>query len=224
VLGFARFNNIVGWQRGVCVPFDRPLEWRAARLESRSHRVLWFGVLPIAAVVALASANVVNLSIGESSGRPEVALVVRGLANPALTVQNQSGAIARDVGVSLTLWDLNQRAQLSASDPGSLFSPAFPSKSLTPGGSAGPWTLASVAGQLEPGHVVFGNASVDCRDCGRRRTYWLYLNVGTQGWVQEFTSSDAAAPLLARVLLAGADYRRVLDELIPPAGRTPIID
>jgi hypothetical protein len=205
------------------VPFDRPLEWRAARLESRSHRVLWFGVLPIAAVVALVSANTINLSLGETTSRPDVTLVVRGVANPTVSVLNQSGAIARDIGVHFTLWDLDQRAQLSASDPANLFSPVFPSKSVTPGGSTGPWDLASVTGQLRPGHAVFGNASVDCRDCGRRRTYWLYLNVGTTGWTKEFTSTDAA-PLLARVLLAGAGYRLVLDELIPPAGRTLIAD
>ncbi len=206
------------------MPFDRPLEWRVARLESRSLRILWLGVIPLVAVAALASADVINPPLGENAGRPDVTLVVRGLANPTVSVQNQSGAIARDIGVHFTLWDLDTRANLSASDPASLFSPVFPGKSVNPGGSTGPWALASVTGQLTPGNVAFGPASVDCRDCDRRRTYWVCLNVGTKGWVKEFTSADEAAPLLARVLLAGNDYPQVLDELIPPSGRTPIID
>jgi hypothetical protein len=200
----------------------RPLAWRGLRLESRSSRIVWLGVVPAAAVLAVLLVNVYRAPEGASTSRPDVALVIRGLAHPTVSVQNRSGTIAQNVGLQLSLWDLDHRASAGTADPAKLFTPAFPTRSVHPRGLAGPWPLATATGTLTPGHVVFGHASIDCRDCGQRRDYWVWLKVGERGWLKEFSNGESSAQLLTRVLLAGEGYSAVIDELAPPAERTPI--
>jgi hypothetical protein len=207
------------------MPYVRSLEWRSLRLEGQPTRLVWLGVIPIAAVLALILTDVIDTPLRDTATPPDLALLVQGVSHPMVSVQNRSATVARDVGVHVTIWDLDDRANLSAADPGALFNPVFPTGSVHPGSAAGPWALSSVTGRLTQGHVVFGHASVQCNDCGKPRAYWLSLRVGHSGWTKEFSpAATPAAPLLTRVLLAGGNYSNVLDELIPKSERTPILD
>jgi len=142
--------------------------------------------------------------------------------SPSLVVVNQSDSIARDIKWIVALWNMDLPDRNSP-----LPIPESTFDWLRPKDEGGPENLfdaATVASLVKPGDRLFGTASVICPECGRGRTYVVYIIMGKGGWVSEIESEKSGRVLVPKNGLKEGRERffKDLEAAIPVAARVPI--
>jgi hypothetical protein len=151
-----------------------------------------------------------------SGARSELALQFVYPKKPALLVQNPSSVLAREVLWGLAVWNVDALPQQHNPLP----IRAQSIKWIRPGQAIGPFDVfrsLEVAPLIKPGDRIFGSASVNCAECARGRTYWLYVVWGESGWYSEIAGKTNGALMIPR----GITNEQLKDTLLRQAGAIP---
>jgi pimeloyl-ACP methyl ester carboxylesterase len=153
---------------------------------------------------------------------PDVTLRLVYPGEPALLLINQSGAIARDIKWTVTLWNLDLPERTNP-----LPIPVSTFDWIRPRQTGGPQNLfgaPAVKSLLSSGNRLIGSASVVCPDCTRGRTFVIYIVWGQGGWFTEVVDRKDGEILIpnrfTKTLIS--QYAKELLSLIPESARIPI--
>jgi hypothetical protein len=119
---------------------------------------------------------------------PDVKLVfVHGTDSVAVHIVNPSKYLVRGAKYSMAFWNLDDRENIQNPLPIPVW--VLPQEDyIRPGEGIGPEALMSlpqVSSRLKHGDRIFGFALVQCPNCVRTRTYWLYCRHEIGGWYAE---------------------------------------
>jgi hypothetical protein len=169
--------------------------------------------------------NITNASPPASTPapRPEVAIRFQDPDLPTLVLLNTSGVVAQNIKWWVLLFNIDRYT------PGSL--PIAPIRSSTfdflrAHAPSIPQSLSAEPGFfniVKPGDRLYGSAIVDCPECKRSRTYFVYLKWGESGWY----SLDKNAPQ-GQVQRPGSQSAQDtaafvrLVESVPPSARVAV--
>jgi hypothetical protein len=140
--------------------------------------------------------------------------------------------VAYQIKWTVVLWNLddprtytNPNPVPNAHDPLSI--PVSMFDFLRPHSFGGPLNLFDsplVAPYIKPGNRLCGSASVICPDCGRGRTFIVYIEWGKGGWFAEISGLTSGGILSPKHLLKEevGDYCNKLLVTIPESARVPI--
>lgn len=153
---------------------------------------------------------------------PEVSLRFVSPEYPALQLINRSDVVAKDIKYTVVLWDIDNDTQVNP-----LAIPIATFDFIKAKQAGGPQNIfGPVEHLLKPGTRLFGSASVNCPDCRRGFTYWVYIDWTHGGWFAEVpdeTGGDLLIPShLTRPELAA--YFRDAQASVPEDRRIPILD
>ena len=112
--------------------------------------------------------------------RPEVSASFVDVAHPLLQFDNVSEASAQNIKWEVLIWNLNHPEQ---HQPLPIPTDAF--DFLPANSSSAPLILFSrpgIAPAVRDGDVLFGSLSVNCPQCARGWTYWIFIRYGHGGW------------------------------------------
>ena len=140
--------------------------------------------------------------------------------SPLLKVFNLSDVTARQVLYGVGIWDIdNLEKQVNP-----LPIPAKTIDFIKPHHFSGPINLFYPL--VNPGTRLFGSVSVDCADCVRGRTYWVYIEFGHGGWYAEIPGEVSGEIKVPRLVSATAVTELADSEIksIPTEQRIPIPD
>ena len=136
---------------------------------------------------------------------PDVSLSFVSAKWPLLKVVNLSDVTARQVLYAVAIWDMtNLDKQIH---PNPLPIRAQTIDFIKPHHFSGPMDLFDQfvePGIVKPGTRLFGSVSVDCADCVRGRTYWVYIEFGRGGWYAEIPGETSGEMMFPRTVSATA--------------------
>ncbi|WML91354.1 toll/interleukin-1 receptor domain-containing protein [Thiothrix lacustris] len=124
--------------------------------------------------------------------QPSVRLKFVYPSSPALIIENDSPALARDIKWAVVLWnrDLPDRDD-PLPIPVSTFDWLKPHQE---GGAQGLFGGALVLPLVNNGDRLVGTATVDCPECDRRRNYIVSITYGEGGWFAEVPTPGLVLP------------------------------
>jgi hypothetical protein len=158
----------------------------------------------------------------ETTG-PDVTLRFINPKEPLLMLINQSDVVAREMKWAVILWnvDLPDRAD-PLPIPFTLFDFLRPHLR---GGPENLFSAPNVGSLLKPGNTLMGSASIECPDCIRGRTFWVYIKWGEGGWYSELKDVTSGSPYIpsrfSKEYLA-AYFKQI--ESVPVSLRIPIAE
>jgi len=169
------------------------------------------------------------LQVKEFINRPEIELYLENPKNVSFRLINISSVLLREPQYSFSLWDLDARKEGVGDDPGNLIIPVKTLSYIRPKSGLGPFTiegLSKASSKVPDGHVVFGWASVQCPDCVSRKDYWVLIKEGEAAWYSKIGAEEKPSILknLSSVLKAGANYPKLISEIVPKKNRIPVVD
>jgi len=186
----------------------------------------WASLITIVGLPALLAGGVTTyFQLRDELIAPEIALAFGTGKDVQFSLVNESSVLLREPGYTFGLWDLDARVDGADEDPGNLQMPAASHNYIRPRSALGPWTLSSLSRLPVPaGHIVFGVLTVQCPTCEVRRLYWLCWKKGVGAWYAEIRMEDEPATVtkLSKILRAGRDYGRVVEQAVPIESRIQI--
>ena len=111
---------------------------------------------------------------------PEVSLRFFSPMAPLLEIVNNSDVTARQIKFSVILWNLGKPTEKNP-----LPIPVRTFDFVRPHLKSGAQSVVDRISGLDNGARLFGSISVECPDCVRGRTYWIYIVWGVGGWYAE---------------------------------------
>jgi hypothetical protein len=155
--------------------------------------------------------------------QPEVTLDFVGEKEPGLQLHNISNVTATNIKWGVIAFDLDNLDQNKQPLP----IPAGTFDFITARGTNMPISLfgrPAVAPLVQPGHRIFGSASVHCPTCKRGHTIAFYITLGTGGWYsEEKTLKDGNIIVPVNIDGIGNAAEALLTET-PQSARVPIKD
>jgi hypothetical protein len=153
---------------------------------------------------------------------PDVALRFVYPKAPVLVIVNQSDSIVRNIKWAVVLWNMDLPDR---NDP--LPIPIATFDFIRPQDESGPQNLFAgplVAPLLKPGNRLMGSASLDCPDCVRGRTYFIYIVWGSGGWVSEIESEKSGKLIIPPNFLkeTRGQYFQTIEATVPEKSRISI--
>jgi hypothetical protein len=101
---------------------------------------------------------------------------------PSLVLKNISGKVAKQVRFQVTLWNLD--ATENPKNPLQIPTDTF--DFIKPNDEGGPQNIFQrVESSLKPGAKLFGSIGINCPDCQRGRTFWVWIVWKQDGWFSE---------------------------------------
>jgi hypothetical protein len=158
------------------------------------------------------------------SPKPDVALRFESPTAPGVVIQNTSGVVAQNIKWWVLLFDIDRHDL--ADNP----LPIAPIRAATfdflrSHAASIPQRLSSEPGffnVIRSGDRLYGSAIVDCPECRRSTTYFVYLKWGESGWysVDKGAPSGQVQRPSSQSPQDTAAFVRLV-ESVPPSGRIP---
>jgi hypothetical protein len=152
---------------------------------------------------------------------PDVAMAFYNPAGPYLRIINESDAIARQIKWSVVVWNVDDTSNLNPLPiPVQTYDYLRPRHS---GGNEVPFANSLLSGEVRIGTHLFGCATVECPDCTKGRSYWIYIDYGNSGWYSEIPGGDAQLRVPAEMSHDGIlRYEAAMIASVPVSKRIPL--
>jgi hypothetical protein len=165
----------------------------------------------------------------KSNDIARVGFAMKSPANPMFFITNDSQVVAKDPKFQLLLYDLDGHDDADAGGKLSLAIPAWTGDYISPKGALGPYSLLTrvppdVRSRVVLGHRIFGFAQLQCSTCDQVSIYWIYINLGRDGWYARRTGSPATAAAQRELLLIlrAPAAEQLFDQVAPDEVRSPL--
>ena len=163
-----------------------PYEWR--NMPARVRRA---GLVSGAVLVLLGLSLIFLIP---SPGPPDISLRFVYPKQPLLEIINVSDEVARNIKYEFAIWNIDRP---SDKNPLPILVSSF--DFLRPHQAAGPEDVFDrFASMLSPGTRLFGSVGIECADCARGRTFWLYIAWGKGGSYSEIMGQTSGGVMVPK--------------------------
>ena len=180
-----------------------------------------FAVIVAVILIELATPVVITWDrLTEELPLPDVTFNLVNAKFPSIQAFNISAKVARDIRYTGALFNIdapNHYQPLPIRVAGIDF--------IKPHQYESPHDLFSpVLGMIEPGNRIFGTISINCPECARGRTFYVYIVWGHGGWISLIDEEKRGAVRLPHADMDMAFIAEQVIPTIPPDHRIWIVE